>query len=179
MIIGIVGKKYSGKSTLAKILLEHLGVKKTAILSFATPLKTMIIKADICSGAEIYVDKTEYGRKMMQLIGTELIRNQINQNFWIEKMRNQMASQCNKEHIIIDDVRFGNEADFINSLNNNMLIRINRDVGQPTDKIYNDQHRSETEQDGIIVDWEIDNNGNIDQLRQIVVNYLKGDDECL
>ena len=75
-------------------------------------------------------------REVMQIFGTDIIRNYFGQNIWAElpfKRYYDTLHRC----IIIDDCRFPNEAD-IALKNRAILIRLTRNVLGP------DQHTSET-----------------------------------
>lgn len=166
MIIGLLGKAQAGKTTTAGIILDQKGGQ---VLSFATPLKWMIVNAGICSYHDVFIEKTWFSRKMMQLIGTDLIRNQISEDFWINKMLEQIMNARLTDittHIFIDDVRFTNEVNFIKK-NGGTIIRIIR-----SNLISNDVHSSECDLDAFEVDHEIWNNGSIIQLQDIVSDIL-------
>lgn len=171
MIIGIIGKKGSGKTTYTKYILEYWNIDKQEkdfmiLKSFAEPLKEMIYKANICTKEELWREKTEYSRKMMQLIGTDLFREQVDKDFWVKKLFETINWD---NDYIIDDVRFLNEAKAIQYFGG-ILIRLIR-----PDENENDTHQSETEQDNIIEDFTIRNDGDLDQLKynsKSMVEYL-------
>ena len=64
----------------------------------------------------IFDDLVVSYRELMQQIGTELIRDQISENYWVDLM------SAKRGNIIIDDVRMENEAEFVR--NNGILIHI-------------------------------------------------------
>ena len=79
-----------------------------------------------------HFDMVLYGtpRLAYQIFGTEVMRNLVHENFWIEAARIFCEKNSN---VIIPDVRFENEADFVRE--NGELIVIDRpdnslDVGQ-------------------------------------------------
>jgi len=123
MIIGLTGGKGCGKSSVARILDRKYGYD---ILSFATPIKQML-KAMGLRDAELNdptlkeIKLDEYGkspREMMQLLGTEFARNMIAQDVWITAMRRRIIPGTK---IVIDDVRFDNEAEFIRGMDGTIL----------------------------------------------------------
>lgn len=175
-ILGMVGKLQSGKTTISRYLREReveVG-EYIFIFSFASLLKEMILKSGLCSKEELWNKKTDFSRLMMQKIGTDIIRDQIDPDFWVKKMKEKIKETKRYEPnsiIIIDDVRYKNEASFIKEFKNSKLIRINRPSINSKSN-----HRSETEQDEIVVDFTIENIGTLDDLKKISKTILiKGD----
>lgn len=73
-------------------------------------------------------------REILQIVGTDLFRNQFHKDFWINST---LADYDTKQKWIISDVRFQNEADAIINLGG-VILRVERGV-------YNrDLHESET-----------------------------------
>jgi hypothetical protein len=176
-LIGLVGKLQSGKTASAYYILDYYKKDYNIICkySFADLLKTMILNAKICNAEELWGKKTEFSRLMMQKIGTEIIRKQVSENFWVQKMRDKinetlMDSPNENILIVIDDVRFLNEANLVNEFNGT-LIRIKR-PSLICDKDAN-EHLSETEQDGILTNYDVINDGDLIELDKKIVNILK------
>lgn len=119
MIIGITGKASSGKTTIANYIVKNYGFIK---LSFATALKEMLLQAGMCDGEELYVTKTPTSRWLMQKIGTDIFRNQIDQNYWIKKLC-WIMDKTKYTNYVIDDVRFPGEAEAI-SVRDGRLIKV-------------------------------------------------------
>lgn len=141
MIIGLTGKKGSGKSTVAGMLCEKYGYH---LMSFATPIKDMLMAMGLTED-EIYSvelkEKTieRFGkspREMLQLLGTEFGRNLIADDIWVRVLEEKIEPS---DHIVIDDVRFRNEAEMIRG-KGGKIIRIER-IGQELGMI--DSHISE------------------------------------
>ena len=72
--------------------------------------------------------------------------------------------------IVIDDVRFLNEAKLINVFNGT-LIRIRRPSLEQNKN--ENLHLSETEQDGILVDYDILNDGSLDDLQKKMFGIME------
>lgn len=117
--IAIVGKMYAGKTTLAKALVEHHGYTRVAM---AGPLKQLALLA---YGEDVVKDK-EYatidletgeavfksGRAILQGIGQSI--KTVDRDIWLKIFINDTA-QMAREPYVVDDVRFGFEADYLRS----------------------------------------------------------------
>jgi hypothetical protein len=140
MLVGIIGPKESGKSTLALQLCEHQGFKR---MRFADTLKEMLVcffrgqgcpetrAWDMVDG-ELKEVETPYlegrtPRWAMQSLGTEwgrrLIADQLWVNVWRRSVEKALAAN---DKIVVDDVRFANEAKVIKELGGT-LVRLERD----------------------------------------------------
>jgi hypothetical protein len=122
MIIGFTGRAGAGKSTAATIAKEALGGERSR---FAGALKAMIralltyrnVAPDeierMIDGDLKDIPTTHFGgktpRHAMQTLGTEWGRMLIWTDFWIDTEMEHIANG-NARHVIIDDVRFENEA---------------------------------------------------------------------
>jgi hypothetical protein len=124
MLIGLAGQIASGKTTAATYMLEKYGFVRTA---FASPLKETMVSLFELSTNQVTdlamkgVIDPRYGktpRELMQLFGTECVRNHIHPDFWVMKMRWQLQRYKTSEvsRVVIDDVRFDNEADLIRDM---------------------------------------------------------------
>jgi len=107
IIIGLTGPMYAGKTTIANALreryLKYYGVD-SRIMSMAGPLKALARQIG-WNGL-----KDEKGRRLLQLLGTEVCRKCISDSYWTDKFLDScIASKA--EVIICDDVRFDNEAE--------------------------------------------------------------------
>lgn len=138
-LIGITGKAGVGKSTVATYL--HTKYPCTYTISFADALKE--------SAAKLYGIPVEYfydpdykevvipywgksPRHMAQEFGTEIIREYLGKDFWIQRVAAVLdnaipdgAVYDEDDTVVIPDVRFQNEADFI-IRNGGILIEIRR-----------------------------------------------------
>lgn len=185
MIIGVIGKMGTGKDTVAKMIKEIQPEYGWEVRQFSAKLKQV---ASILTGIDVArFDDQQFKRQQMdpewnmtyreflQRLGTDAIRNVLHNNVWINAL---MAEYKLIEHKIgdnlvvnrypnwiISDVRFINEAETIRRMGY-PLVKIIRDVSS-------DNHVTETEMDKYHRHhYEIDNNGNLDNLRDQVKSLL-------
>lgn len=168
MIIGICGHKFSGKSTVARLLAKVTGYE---IKSFADKLKDITCVLSGCTREQLedydfketqlvpdylrpYCGNAEKPtfRAFLQRFGSDVMRN-INNNIWIDCT----LAEC-KENAIISDVRFPNEADAIKE-HGGIIIKIVRD-----DVATRDSHQSEIHIDEIKADYTIHNCQGLEEL---------------
>ena len=156
-----------GKSTVANALINHQRV------SFAAPLKCAVSNMlhDLgVPGLYAYTNKEaiipELGvsaRHMMQTLGTEWGRACIHPDFWVMIARAKAQRIMNENgSVVIDDVRFPNEAAMIRDLGGE-LWRIDRPGVS-----YDGSHESEGGLEDITPDRMIINDGTITQLKEKV-----------
>jgi len=119
LLIGICGKARVGKDTAANYLAMKYCLDK---YSFATPIRDMLLAINVD-----YTDETKelphpvFGkspREMMQTLGTEWMRDQVDKNGWLNLAKERFL--CGPKGLVIPDVRFNNEAEWIRE--NGLLI---------------------------------------------------------
>ena len=190
----ISGKLHAGKNTVADMIQELLTDYTVQQMSLAEPLKNMCKKSfepltkylndtlDECAfpdqpmnNDEIWFEKkNDISRLILQIVGTDIIRNHIDKNYWVnilvDRINDYFEDGSNRV-VICNDIRFLNEIDIGASSNETIYkIRINRQneasIGQ--------DHISESELDKYDAwDFIIDNCGTLDLLKMNVVNMLK------
>ena len=163
-LIGLTGRKQSGKDTVCLLLGEF---SRIPILrrAFADPLKKEAANALGVSLSEIEGNKELY-RPALQWWGTEF-RRRTDPQYWINKMPPISFGFLT----IVTDVRFQNEADYITN-NGGVMVRVERPI-ERTEQT--DRHASETQIDEMIVDHVIKNGGALADLRKSVESlFLKG-----
>lgn len=157
MIIGLTGFKKSGKSTVA----THLGIKynfqrinmKDALIAemkknfpdliqFFCGLYNMTID-------ELFEEKPEGFRELMQNYGTE-VRRGDKDSYWTEQWRERSYSARDlKQNIVVDDVRFLNEAQAVRDKGGIIIRVVRNDI--PT----GGAHSSERQQLEITPDYVV------------------------
>ncbi len=134
VLIGVQGAMGAGKSTIRWTLVNSMGFK---IISMADPLKAALMAMgatksevygeDKAKPNELWGDRTN--RYAMQTLGTEWGRQIIHPDIWVECVRRKIDTMYQKFllnsprgtrpkattllRIVIDDVRFPNEADMV------------------------------------------------------------------
>jgi len=135
MLIGLTGRAGSGKSSVSGFLETNYGFHRKA---FADPVKKTVsdlfrIPIDCFYDPEEKI-KTDpmwniTRRKILQIFGTECIRNHFGADFWVKLMVLDIADLRQREgsgvDIVIDDVRFPEEARMIHD-NGGKIISIKR-----------------------------------------------------
>ena len=124
VVLAFAGRKGSGKDTACDFLVKQYGFEKQ---SFADPLKeACAVVFDLTSDQLFGKSKDEvdrrYGRTprhLMQLLGTDWIRDQISDSFWIDKLMRKCA-MCSKS-VVINDVRFPNEVEAVHRLGGHVI----------------------------------------------------------
>lgn len=184
-IIGICGKKFNGKDTIGAYLINKYGYEK---LSFAEPLKTLCKNMFEFNDEQVNGNQKEIvdefwkitPRQLMQFIGTDLFRKQMvniipsinEENIWIKclelKIKKKIQQNSNIK-IVITDVRFQNEINFIKSLNNSEIWKVEKKSQE-----YNDEHESEKNIDLLQnIDITIMNNDSINDLYYNIDQIMK------
>ena len=164
MLIAICGHKFSGKSTVARLLHNATGYE---VRSFATPLKKMVCALVGCTMDDLedydYKENTEVPehlwaycangkhtkRALMQGLG-DLMRKE-NPNVFIECTLNSEGD------FLVSDCRFPNEAKAVKE-RGGIVIKVVRDG------CGGDSHCSEVGVDGIVPDYTLWNDTTLENL---------------
>lgn len=156
VIIAFSGKKKHGKSTAAKILSQNLPTATTA--AFADALKREV--AEACGISEEYLNAhKENFRLIMQGWGTDFRRTLCGRDYWVERMAERIpVLKTQHRFIIIDDCRFGNEAELVRQSGGKVFRVIRPGLDD------SDAHESECDLDDYQFDDVIINDGDIVRL---------------
>ncbi len=180
VLIGLLGKKGSGKDTVADHLVHSNGYTKMA---FAEPLKDACKTLFNFSEEQLYGDLKEviddnWGvspRTVLQFVGTDLIRKQmgsimpqIGEKFWVHGLKVRYMNGLSKDpnfKCIVSDVRFQDEADMVMELGG-IVVKLERDA------VAADEHISEKGIDTVRHNVLIKNNGTIKKLHDQIDQLL-------
>jgi len=164
MIIGLSGYARSGKDTVAELLVLNYGFKRMA---FADGIRDALLALNpiLHDGHRLNEIVQMYGwevakakdevRRLLQVMGTEVGRQQIHQDVWVWRLFNKIDTD---ERIVIPDVRFPNEARMVEERGGEVW-RINRQ----SHGAVND-HVSERAMDNYMFKRVLFNNGTLDDL---------------
>ena len=129
-LIGLSGKLGSGKNYIAeKVIAPHYKDKyNILIIGFGDQVKNELYARDLELTYDVLYDrKTFASRKKLQEYATENGRDKYNKDMWIRGLDLQIQTFCKRSPkeclIIICDVRFQNEAEYIKK-HNGKLFRV-------------------------------------------------------
>lgn len=168
-IIGLSGYAKSGKDTVGQYLVSSYLFRRVAfadnVRNGVYAMNPFVPYGDGYSRLQRVVDDLGWDvakeevleiRRLLQTYGTEAGREIHGHNIWIDNLAHQVDSIIEHNHVVITDVRFDNELDYIEDCGG-VVIRVDRDgVGRRFN------HKSEDVP--LKADYVVDNNGTIDEL---------------
>ena len=182
MIIGILGKKRSGKDTTGDYLVKNNGFTK---YSFANPIKRGAMELFGFTEEQVFGDSKDeidpvWGitpRLVLQIMGTEVFQYDIpkhipelqkfGRSFWVKRFEQWYQNNPDLD-VVICDVRFQHEVDAILSMGG-VIWSVNR-----PNLNKGDAHASEKEMDSIIgVTTKINNDGGLGDLYEKVNGLIR------
>jgi hypothetical protein len=179
-IIGITGRKFSGKDTLGNFFVKEKGYQKIA---YADALKDAVKSIFDFDDEQLNGSKKEVidefwnktPRQILQFVGTDLFRNHtyeimpnIGKDIWCQVVKRKILNKLNENpniKFVITDARFHNEVNVVRELGGT-VIKLNRNTG------HTDNHESEALIDELYCDYQYENNGSREELYQMVSSEL-------
>ena len=178
MLIGLVGLIGSGKDTVAEFLVREHGFHRD---SFAKSLKDAVSvifgwNRDLLEGAtqesrmwreriDPYwsnkLDQAVTPRYILQHWGTEVMRGHFHDSIWIDSF----TARYTGGKIVLSDTRFINEIKTIRDLKGKVVLVRRGPIPTQQEMQERSVHQSEWDWIGQKFDYEIDNSGNLEDLK--------------
>lgn len=183
VLIGLVGRAGSGKSTVAEHLVSAHGFRQEA---FAAPLKDAAVAIFGWSRADLEGDTPERRawrekidvwwaarlrmpeltpRWVLQHLGTEVMRANFHEDIWVAAMQRRLQAR-GKDDVVVSDVRMLNEAWAIREAGG-VLVRVERPGSSAASS-----HATEALADLLTVDLTLVNDGTLGELLERVSREL-------
>ena len=146
MKIAFCGKKGSGKTFLADTIIEYNRHILAQKFSFADPLRDMLsqigFNEEHFNGDLKNIGLSQFGnksyREIIQTLGTDWGREMIHPDIWINRMNDRLNNIPKDVWLIVDDIRFENEYNFLKEKGFSIIKVIST-----TDDYKEDKHISE------------------------------------
>lgn len=171
--VGFTGLARSGKDTAADMLIELIDEDEVGIrqkIGYGDALKDL---AKVIGWNGIKDDK---GRRLLQVLGTEVVRECIDEDYWVNKLAERAEALWSWANemlqgpgdspsipliVVVPDVRFNNEAEFIRE-RGGVVIGMSRLLKAGETFVSN--HKSEWGIDTDLVDVMLGNWGSVELL---------------
>ncbi len=172
IIFVVAGKANSGKDTTCELINNYVRLKnlKSVNLQFSSYIK---MYAKVISGWNGNEDTKP--RSLLQELGTEVIRNKIDNNFFIKRIIGDiMVYSYYCDVITISDARLKDELDSIkNSFNNVYKVKVERPNFESSLNSNEKKHITEVDLDNYDnYDYVLVNDGTIKDLNNKVINMV-------
>lgn len=193
-----VGKNYLSDHFVVPRLIEIFKEQGIQLLpyyfSFGSFIKSEIYARDMTntlSFHNLFVEKTTEVREYLQTYGTEVGRQTVRPDVWIRQLQiwisiqqyqlSQLPLNIRRTMVplfIVQDIRFENELAYVQSLPNNLVIRVvapKRNQERHTMEGSNKYHPSEIDLDSLpfehVVHNDIDEGGVLHELENVVKRW--------
>jgi hypothetical protein len=172
-LVGLIGKKRSGKDSFAAVLVEESGFRRFA---FADPLKDAVLRLPV-PVYDTVTDRPRYRclqdvvrehgwegakeiravRRLLQEYGVAI--REIQEDFWVRATLDRAVQHSHESGpSVVTDVRFPNEAEEVRDAGG-VIVRVSR-----PGLVSTDTHASETALDDFEPDLEVVNGGTLEDL---------------
>lgn len=172
-IVGLAGPARCGKDTIAWMLRNQYDAEQFAFAGALKKAASVLLNypMEFVNGENGYDRESimpEWGfsmREFLQKLGTECMREQFREDFWINRIRVELAHS--NLPAVITDVRFENEAAFVRGCGG-VVWHIER----PQDNGLDERAKAHASEAGVALregDQIVINDGTLDDLRESVV----------
>lgn len=171
IVLLVSGKARNGKDTVASMLEKKLvGEGHSVLVAHYADLLKYICRTFFGWDGK----KDESGRELLQWVGTDVVRKR-NPDFWVEFILNILSLfEGSWDYVIIPDTRFPNE---IEAIRNAGYETYHLSVSRPSfdNGLTEEQklHPSETALDDVSPDFQILNDGTLEDLNNKVEGLLQ------
>lgn len=170
-IICISGKAQHGKDTTADVLKETLEAQnKSVLVAHYGDLLKYICRSFFGWDGE----KDEYGRTLLQRVGTDVIRKQ-QEDYWVRFISDILKFFPDEwDYVLIPDSRFPNEIDYLKDAGLDVIhVRVRRDgfISPLTEE--QQKHPSETALDFVEPDYILLNDGTLRDLKKQIYDMIR------
>lgn len=125
---------------------------------------TEICDEMMISDEKWYEEKNDLTRAILQIVGTNIFRDRVDQQWWIKKLIERIKGN-DSEFTIVTDVRFDNEVELIAEDEEFVTVALNV-FRKSDDTSLKTQHSSEAGIANHLIDYQIDNNGTLEDLKE-------------
>lgn len=170
-VILISGKAQHGKDTVGSIVYDELVCRGETVLTahYADLVKYICKTFFAWDGV-----KDEYGRGLLQYVGTDVIRSK-RPNYWVDFLSELFTIFSDEwDYVVIPDTRFPNEIDGMKKAGFDVThIRVQRDNFKSPLTEEQQKHASETALDDVEPDILIKNDSDLEVLNSRVRRIIK------
>lgn len=188
MIVALIGRKRSGKDTVARLLIEEYGFYRYA---FADPIREAAGHIFLWTLRHMEDKKEEIDprwgispRQAMQHLGTEwgqfalgekypTFKDITGRKLWVKRFIEWRKENDQFENVVISDTRFSHEIEEIkNSIELEKEKKLFIRIARPDLQIEKDMHESEKHVDELFCNYQIMNNRSIGNLFECVKKVM-------
>lgn len=183
-VIAITGFKRAGKDIVSEYISKKYGYTHVKV---ASKLKSIIKLAFDLNDEDVESFKKDLvndrlgvsPRRLMDFIGTQVFQHELNEimphigrKYWIQDLLHK-HSQPNQS-IVISDLRFHHELEELKKKDSCLILRVQRDACIESKELVSEQEISDLK-----VDYELDNNGSIEELYSQIDSILTERNCCV
>lgn len=173
----VSGKARNGKDTICNYIKEIVEEKNLKIinLSFGSYIKEYVKKITGWDGSE---ETKETVRTILQQVGTEVVRDNIDENFFVKRLIDDIKVYSYFFDIVtVSDARLVNEIEIPKAVFKDVVsINVERTNFESNLSLKEQKHRTETGLDNYNnYDYKIINSGTLEELKQKVENLIEGE----